>query len=595
MKTSLTLLTLGLCLSAAGQVAARRESVIVTGSYDPVPLEEADRSVRLLPVREDLLLANTWADLLHLDPALDLRARAPNGVQSDLSIRGGTFGQTLVLLNGLRMNDAQTGHHNLDIPVPLESLSRIEVLRGSGSTLYGSDAVGGVVNFIASAPEASEFRLRTAAGSFGTNQQRVSLAGVRGNLSQQLAVSRDFSSGFRPGRDYRNLSIFSTTHVSTALGTTGILLGHNDRPFGANGFYGNFNSWERTRTWFSSLRQQFGPDTEAAFAFRRHTDLFVLHRDRPDVFTNRHAVESFQAAIRRRTDAGRNARLYYGLEGCRDSIDSSNLGRHVRGRAAGYAAFDARALRRFSFSLGAREEMYRKGAGQFSPSASGGVWLNQHLKLRTAVGRAFRLPSFTDLYYHDPANIGSPDLRPEVAWNYEAGLDWNAAGLSGSVTLFQRRERDGIDYVRRSAADIWRAMNIQRLRLTGVEASVRARVARSQALEFSYAALDGAQEALSGLFSRYVFNYPSHAGVASWQGVLPGGIIGRTRLGVTRRVARDPYPIWDAALALDRFRLRPFVQATNLTGSAYEEIAGVPMPGRAFVFGLELVMQAARK
>src|SRR5207253_7791651 len=130
-----------LMLAAAGaqQPEPKHETIVVTGVYEPVAIDEVDRSVRILPVKGEELLSNTLVDLLRLDPSLDLRERAPNGVQTDLSIRGGTFGQTLVLVDGQRMNDAQSGHHNMDIPLPLEAISRIEVLRGCGSTLYGSD------------------------------------------------------------------------------------------------------------------------------------------------------------------------------------------------------------------------------------------------------------------------------------------------------------------------------------------------------------------------------------------------------------------------------------------------------------------------
>ena len=218
------------------------------------------------------LVSNTFADLLKLDSSVDLRQRAPNGLQGDLSIRGGGFGQTLILLDGLRLNDVQSGHHNLDIPAPLEAISSIEILKGSGSTLYGSDAVGGVVNFITRAPESSEIRLRGAVGNFGTNQQRADLSYAASRWSEQLTFSRDFSTGFIPNRDYRNLSLASRTSLTTGLGTTAITLANNDRPFGAEQFYGNYNSWERTRTWFASARQSLGRKTDAAFAYRRHTD-----------------------------------------------------------------------------------------------------------------------------------------------------------------------------------------------------------------------------------------------------------------------------------------------------------------------------------
>jgi iron complex outermembrane receptor protein len=115
--------------------APRHDSVVVTGTYEPLSLDEMDRSISVLPVRDLSLLADGLVDVLKLDPSLDLRQRTPGGVQADLSIRGSGFGQTLVLLNGQRLNDAQSGHHNMDIPVPLEAVSRVEVLRGSGSTM----------------------------------------------------------------------------------------------------------------------------------------------------------------------------------------------------------------------------------------------------------------------------------------------------------------------------------------------------------------------------------------------------------------------------------------------------------------------------
>ncbi len=582
-------------MSPATDEPTRREVVVVTGSFEPIPLEEADRTVRVFNVPSVELVTNTFADLLKLDSSIDMRQRAPNTVQSDVSIRGGGFGQTLVLVDGLRMNDVQSGHHNFDLPIPLSSLAQIEVLKGSGSTLYGSDAVGGVVNFISRRPESSELRLRAGIGNFGVNQQSGIASFVRGRFSQSLSFSRDFSTGFIPNRDYRNLSLSATTHIESKLGATGVVLATNDRPFGAEQFDGNYNSWERTRTWFSSVRQALGTKTEASFAFRRHTDLFVLYRDRPAVFTNRHEAESFQAAVRRREEFRQTARLHYGVEGYRDSVVSNNLGAHDRARGAAYASFDVRALRRFSFSLGLRDEVFGSGDHQLSPTFAAGVWLGPAIKIRGSVSRAFRLPTYTDLYYHDPANLGSPDLRPERAWSYEGGVDWNASGTwRTSAVVFQRRERDGIDYVRRSPADIWRAANFQRLRFTGVELSAAARMRGRQELEFQYTGLRGAQDALAGLQSKYVFNYPVHSGIVSWQGHLRDKFLVRTRIGVLERLSRDPYAVWDIYAAATHRRFRPFVQFTNITGTTYQEIPGVALPGRAVLAGIEVVAWTAR-
>jgi iron complex outermembrane receptor protein len=574
--------------TCAQQLPVRSDSIVVTGTWEPLNLDELDRSVTVLPLRADTILLNSWMDALRLDSSLDLGERAPNGVQSDVSIRGASFGQTLVLLNGIRISDAQSGHHNMDLPIPPEGIARVEVLHGSGSTMYGSDAVGGVINVITNPPESSEFRLRTSVGNFGVNQERGSLSLVGSGVAEQIAFSRDFSTGFRPDRDYRNLAIDSETHWLSPVGASDVTLAYDDRPFGADQFYGNFNSWEDTKTWFGSLRQAIGENTEASFAFRRHSDLFVLFRDQPEIYTNHHAVESYVGTLRRSQTLHQNVKLHYGAEFYRDAIVSNNLGNHQRDYGAVYASIDVRALRRFSFSAGIRENVYGSLSVESSPSVSGGVWINAHLKLRASASHAFRLPTYTDLYYHDPANLGSPNLRPERAWSYETGVRWTpAARLRADVAVFHRRERDGIDYVRTSATDIWRATNVDRLRFTGVEASVDARLSTAQTVSLGYTAIHGAQAAFVDLVSRYVFNYPSQTVVAEWRGSFSHHLLARTRVGALNRRARDPYVLWDLYGAWGEHALRPFVQLTNITATHYEEIPGVVMPGRAIVGGVE--------
>lgn len=564
-----------------------KQTVVVTGAYEPIPLEESERAVRAIPARELAPVTATISDLLNLDSSLDLRERAPGAIQSGLSIRGGSFGQTLVLWNGMRLNSVQSSNLNMDVPVPLDALSQVEVLKGSGSTLYGSDATAGVVNFITRPPEHSEIRLRTGFGNWGTQQQRASLAYVKGPLAQHLTFSRDFSTGFMPNRDFRNLSVASITSWKR----TEINLAHNDRPFGGEQFYGNFNSWERTKSWFAGLRQGLGKKTEFALAYRRHSDLFVLYRDRPQLFTNRHIAENYQAQLRRTDDLPKSARLHYGAEFLHDSIVSNNLGSHSRSRAAAYAAYDIRALNRFSLSLGVREDIYRNLQHQFNPSAGAGFWVNQRLKLRASASRAFRLPSYTDLYYRDPGNVGNPLLRPESAWSYEGGADVNQGGRwRASVTVFQRREKDGIDYVRANPADLWRATNFQSLHFTGVEASVATTLQRRHRVELSYTGLDGAQSVLGPLQSKYVFNYPRHTGLATWQAALGKGLIARSRMGAMERLGRSPYAIWDVFTSWQRGRVQPYLQLSNITSTRYQEVIGVSMPGRGFVGGIELIL-----
>lgn len=573
------------------QIAPEGQTVIVTGTFQPIPLEESNRAVISLNTEKYPLLYNSFVDYLSSDSSVDLQQRAPDGVQADLSIRGSTFEQTLVLLNGLRINDAQSGHHDMDIPIPLDAISRIEVLHGTGSTFYGSDAIGGVVNFRTAPPEGPELRLRGGLGNFGFNQQRLVGVYVGRRWSEEVVADRDSSTGFISDRDYRSSALSAETRLKTVLGNSDILVAGSDRPFGAAGFYGDFPSWERTKSWFASANQQLGKKTTVAFGYRRHSDEFVLFRNDPSIYENNHVSQSWQAALRRTDDIGKNTGLAYGLEGDGDKIDSNNLGHHARNRTAGYLSLDLRALHRFAATIGGREEFFSGGRAEFAPTVAGGVWLGKGWRLRASASRGFRLPTYTDLYYSDPANLGNPLLKPESAWGFEAGPEWNSGGkLSASLTIFQRRVRDGIDYVKYAVDQPWQATNFDHINYTGVETNARLQVRGWQELGFGYTYLNASQAAVPGLISQYVFNYPSNSAVFSWLATVKQTVSIRNRVGMIQRVGHGAYPLWDVAACRNNGRIRPYLQFSNLSNTGYEEIRGVPMPGRMVVGGVELVL-----
>ena len=582
--------------NSAPSIPPQKEVVVVTGTFEPIPLEESDRNVDVFTVSGERLLYDSFADYLKLDSSIDLHERAPNTIQSDISIRGGTFGQTLVMIDGMRINDAQSGHHNMDLPLPLDAVSQLQILNGSGSAQYGSDAVGGVVNIITHQPsETPEVRLRGALGNFGVNEEGGSLSLGDDRLSEQLFAARDFSTGFIPDRDYRDLDLTSISHAKTWLGFTDVLLTLSDRPFGADQFYGNYPSWERTKGWFASLRQELGKNSEIDFAYRRHTDLYVLFRDDPSIYTNHHYLESYEGAARRH-DKLPVGQLSYGAEYYEESIHSNNLGIHARNHEALYASWDTRALRRFSFTAGVRDDVYDGLSNQVSPTVVAGYWINSKLKTRASVSRAFRLPSYTDLYYSDPSDLGNPNLRPEKAWNYEGGVDYFASRrFKASATVFQRRDTDLIDYVLDPQTNVYMATNFTSLVFSGFEGSVEARLRADEVIDVSYTGLVGDRGAIGDVITKYVFNYPINNAAIGWQGTIRPWLVGRTRIGVLDRYGRGTYAIWDASLARPNGTVRPFLQVTNLTNTVYQEIIGVEMPKRGVVGGLEIVTPLRRQ
>jgi iron complex outermembrane receptor protein len=575
------------------------ETIVVLGSAAPVPLAESSASVVVLPVTDRLLTLQSPQDLLRQDSSVYLEERGAGGGQADLILRGGSFEQALVLLNGFRINDSQTAHHNLDLPIPLEAMDSIQVLHGAGSTLHGADALSGVADFLTVAPSASSLRLRAGGGNFGANEESLLAALARKRWSSRLTAERNSSTGFMTDRDYRNEDASSESWISSRLGMTDLLFSASDRAFGANQFYGPYNSWERTKGWFASGRQELGSHTVAAFGYRRHTDEFVLLRNDPSVYENNHIDGSWQASLRHTVPVASTSVLLLGLESDGDSIRSNNLGSHARNRGAGYADLDMRpAKSRWKLSAGVREELFSGGLQSvFSPHLAGSLRLTDTLKLRSSGGYGFRLPTYTDLYYSDPTTLGNANLKPESAWSGEGGADWRPSSrLAISATGFYSRQHTTIDYVRATSVLQWQAVNLNGLHFAGAESSVTWTPAKGQRIEIAWTGVIGTQAPLNGLQSEYALNYPVENIHAIWTAVLGHS------LAVTNSVAlaqpyqqagitpwnATPYPVWNAALTHDAGKLRPYLRLANLSNTGYQEIRGVAMQGRSITGGIAL-------
>ena len=525
-----------------------------------------------------------------------MQARAGEGVQADLAIRGTTFEQSLVLVNGLRVNDPETGHLNLDIPIPLDAITHIDLLHGSGSTFYGSDALGGAVNLLTGPPAPGlSVIARSGAGSYGSLENHLRAAYSTGPFAEQITASRDTSDGFLPDRNYSSNAVASESWLKTKPGTTDILLAASDRPYGANNFYGNYPEWERTKAWLGSIQQQLGSRTAASFGYTRHTDEFILFRDNPTYYENNHATTSYEAAVRRADELGRNTTLAYGLEEAGDTIHSNSLGIHARNQGAGYANLSLRSLGRFSLSAGAREEVLSSKGSVFSPSVAAAFTLTKTVRLRASAGHGFREPTYVDLYYADPATLGNPNLKPESSWSYEGGADWKPANgrLTFTTIGFRLQETNAIDYSKPilatptlTAAEKWQAVNVPTLDISGAETSLRIRLSDTQQLQLSYTAAHSGNVA-GNVLSEYAFNYAAQNAIFAYTGSF-GQLTARTQVNVVQKTTHTAYPLWDVDIARNTGRIRPYLRLLNLANTGYTEIPLVPMQGRTIMGGMEL-------
>jgi iron complex outermembrane receptor protein len=574
------------------------ETMVVLGLAVPVPLAESPSSVLVLPVDSiNILSLESQQDLLRQDSSVFLEQRGAGGGQADIVLRGGTFEQALVLLNGFRIDDSQTAHHNLDLPIPFDAMDSIEVLHGAGSTLHGADALSGVVDFLTAAPSASSLRLRAGAGSFDGNEESLLGDFARKRWSSRLTASRNFSTGFMADRGYRNEDASLESWVSSRLGISDLLFAASDRSFGASRFYGPYNSWERTKGWFASGRQELGSRTVAAFGYRRHTDEFVLLRDDPAVYENNHADGSWQASLRRTETIASTSVLLFGLEADGDSIRSNNLGLHARNCGAGYVDMDLRpAKQRWNLSAGLREELFSGGPqSALAPHLAGSFRLTDKLKARASGGYGYRIPTYTDLYYSDPTTNGNPNLRPESAWSGDGGVDWAASSrFSLAATGFYSRQHNAIDYARANSTLPWQATNLNGLHFSGIESSVIWLPAKGQRVQVAWTQLVGAQASLHGLQSEYALNYPVENIHAAWTAALGRSLTLTNSVAIAKPYQQpgnppwnaSPYPVWNAALTHDSGRIRPYLRLGNLSNTGYQEINGVAMPGRSITGGV---------
>jgi outer membrane cobalamin receptor len=577
--------------STLAQTQPVRETVVVTGHAAPAPFKNVSRAVAVL-TREQIarLPVRSVAEVLQYLGSVDVQSRGAMGTQADFSIRGASFGRTLVLVNGMRINDAQSGHHNADVPVPLDDIERIEVLYGPGSSLYGADAFGGTINIITRRP-VPRLRLSASAGDFGFVDGSAVLGTTGRSIAHSLSASASRSSGFMPARDFETYAVASQTTFGSR---SSLLVSHVLKDFGANGFYGPAPSRERTNQTLvlfdRGVLRTDAWDIGSQVSYRTHGDWFLYDPRIAASTPNRHRTHAVETNLKAQRTFADAFRLNVGGSVGGDWIRSNNLNDHAFARGSLFAEVQRRVGRRTLVYPGVRVDAYSNFGSAVSPSLAVSSWLTSRLKVRGSAGRAFRIPTFTELYYRDPNNEGTPTLQPEHAWEGETGLEWlGDSGWVGNASAFVRREENVIDWVRPSPLVRWRTTNIRRVDVRGFELGVGRLSTAGQLLRFDYAYLD-ADAGRVDFLSKYVLDYARHSVTGSASLQAPGRIAVGGRLSYRRRLDRRSYWVLDTRVARAVGRGELFVEGSNLLDTEYQEVRGVDMPGHWLRTGMSVTV-----
>jgi outer membrane cobalamin receptor len=563
------------------------ETVVVTANAYPVPFENLSRTVTVL-TREDInkLPVRSVADILAQVSSVDMRSRSPFGLQSDISLRGSSFAQVLILVDGVRINDSQTSHHNSDFPVQLQDIERVEVLLGAGSSIYGADAFGGIVNII-TRRHAETAHASVSGGQYGFFEGSFSIGLRKGKLEQSISGSANRSSGFEYDRDFRSIAFSARTNVGSHFG---LFFSHLNKEFGANDFYGPSPSKEWTNQSLVALEQTYegSSGVKAVFQeyYRTHGDRFLYDIHTPGLYENQHRTHAARAVAKVRLEFADAASLALGGEVGGDWILSSNLGDHSFASTSGFGELQWKLGKTVVVYPGIRLDYYSNFGAAASPSLSGSWWMLPRVRLRSSVGRAFRIPTFTELYYRDPSHQASPSLKPESAWSADIGADFvPARNWLGSLTLFSRHERNVIDWVRSYPDEKWRTFNIRRLHTAGVEIGIERSLGSKGRLATHYSRVTVDPGPVDYL-SKYVLDYARDAWNASASFPIAFKLEYRQSLRYKRRIDGRSYWLLDGRL---EHGFRQFVAAvdfTNLLNSQYQDVIGVDMPGRWFIMSL---------
>jgi vitamin B12 transporter len=610
------------------------EQFVITADRTPVMFEQLKRSIQVINKKEiEQMPVRNISELISYAMNTDVRSRGSFGMQADINIRGGSFDQTLILLNGMNISDPQTGHHSMDIPVDLASINRIEILKGPGARVFGPNAFNGVINIITNEKVEDQVSASVMGGQYGLYSLSASIIKNLRNTSHNLQISKSGSDGFTDNTDFKAMNLF----YSGTAGKTQKLeyqASYLQKAFGANSFYTPKypDQYEETKTIFASARYKtsfkgFAP----AIYFRRHYDEFRLFRDEaPSWYTthNYHYTDVIGSNANIWNSTGKIGKLSVGYDVRHELIRSNKLGDsltdpipvknventyYTLGKArtsAGLFVEESLNLGRFSVSAGLLASYLSALPGKVAlyPGIDAAYLLGKNFRVYGTANCTLRLPTFTDLYYNDPTSKGDPNLNPEEAITIETGVKFNKPGIISHAAVFKRYGKNMIDWVKLQNQDPWQVMNITEINVSGIEASFALNIEELsgsksflKTITLNYAYLK-ADKSSDEFMSRYALDILKHKAdlliyhqvwrnfSASWafsyQDREGGYIKYVNTVPETDETPYAPFVQMDLQLNYTQKHWMVFAEATNLLNNEYVDYGNVPQPGRWIRMGV---------
>lgn len=570
--------------------------VIVSSSRIDLPFKKNSRTIEIITA-EDIKKSgvSNVADALQQIAGIDIRRRGTNGMQADLYIRGGGFDQTLLLIDGIKVDDAQTGHHTMNLALPIEVIKRIEIIKGPAARVFGQNAFTGAVNIITKDLPDSAISLKVQAGSYGQLSTGVTAGLSLKESSHLVYFSKNTSEGYRYNTDFDNQNFVLKSTFNKSKLPISMLLSLSDRSFGANGFYASsaaINQYEVTKAslvGFSTVIKNGNFTWKPKVYWRRNQDEYIYVRSNPSIYRNLHISNKIAAELNG-SYASNLGITGFGIETAKVYLSSNNLGDNNRFLSTLFFEHRLALLdNKLDITPGVALTYFSDFKFFSFPGIDIGYQLLDNLRVYGNLGSTYRIPTFTDLNYKSPNTIGNSNLEPEKAFAQEIGLKWSTSSFDASVAAFNRNSNKLIDYVKMQNSDPWQAQNIQDVVTRGVETQLVYKFTVNsfrQKLQLGYTFIEDNVKKSEFNYSQYSINSMKNQFVGSYNMQFLKNVTNTVSYRFTERTAGSSYSVVDLATSYNLKAFEFSLFANNIFNTTYTETNLVPMPKGNLMFGI---------
>ena len=596
MKTTLfTLIGLLVIQYGIAQQVQSLDSVTIESTRIDLPFKENSRTISIITAEViEGSPATNLAELLQQEAGIDIRRQGIYGMQADLYIRGGSFDQTLLLIDGIKVEDPQTGHHTLNIALPLEVIKRIEIIKGPAARIFGQNAFTGAINIVTKTNGDLKNNVGFQLGSYNQQHATATLGKSLDNTNVMGHASINSSEGYRYNTDFQNQNYFLKSSFNTKTTPIDVIATFSERKFGGNQFYAidakeQYEETQSSLVGISTIIKRGDLKISPQLYWKRNQDMYLYIRNNPSVYRNLHISNKVGIQINSSYSSSFGV-TGFGIDVAKVKMNSNRLGNRERWMGNFFLEHRFSLLdNKLDVTPGVAINYFSEFDFNAFPGIDLGYRINDSFRVYANAGYTYRVPTYNDLYYVGRQDIGNENLVPERAISEEIGLKYFGDKLTASVAFFNRDSDNLIDYTKENEDDKWQSNNLKRLNSNGIEAQLSSPFKLgqyTQRLSLGYTYLNEDLGTVKSNFSKYIINSLNQHLTANIKTQFSKNFSQSVVYKFADRANGENYSVVDVQLKLMINTLELTLTGNNIFNASYIETGIVPMPKGNVLVGL---------